>query len=268
MSALLSSTASIWERNRERTIVLSLRLAVFAVFAGFWQWFALQSENPTIATFTGTVGGLATLLTRGDFWSAFLNSNQAMLIGYVLAVVTAIPLGLAAGRSNIIDRVSDPYVGIALAMPIAPLIPVVIVALGLGLASRVVIVYFFVFIFMSVNTRAGVRQVDKSLIEMAKSFRASEAKIWRYVVIPGASPAIFAGLRIGLGRAVTGMVIVELLLVATGIGRLLLQFDGRLQGDLLFGLVVAVVLEMLLLLNIMQYVERRATPWVVSRVDG
>lgn len=248
-------------------MVLGLRLAVFAGFVGIWEWFGRQSDNPLIATFTETVEGLAELATRADFWSALLNSNQAMLIGYVLAVATAIPLGLAAGRSATIDRLSDPYVAIALAMPIAPLIPVVIVAVGLGLASRVVIVYFFAFIFMSVNTRAGARQVDKSLIEMAKSFQASEAQVWRHVVIPGASPAIFAGLRIGLGRAVTGMVIVELLLVATGIGRLLLQFDGRLQGGLLFGLVVAVIFEMLVLLNVMQYVERRATPWV-SHVHG
>lgn len=261
------SASTIWGRNRERVTVLFLRLCVFAGFAGLWQWLVERADNPTLSTFTGTISGLATLVTAGEFWMAFLHSNQAMVIGYLLAVVTAIPLGLAAGRSELINRMSDPWVAIALAMPIAPLIPVVIVALGLGLASRVVIVFLFAFIFMSVNTRAGVQQVDKSLIEMAHSYGASEAEVWRLVVIPGASPAIFAGLRIGLGRAVTGMVIVELLLVATGIGRLLLQYSGRLQADLMFGLIVAVVLEMLILLRVMQVLEGRATSWV-SHVQG
>lgn len=264
MTATLDSRPRRRRNYREQLSVLGLRVAVFAVFAGLWQWFALSSNNPSIATFTGTVRGFFELVTTSNFWAAFVNSNQAMVIGYALAIVTAIPLGLAAGRSQLVDRMSDPYVAIALAMPISPLIPVAIVALGLGLASRVLIVYLFVFIFMSVNTRAGVKQVDKRLIEMAHSYGATETEVWRHVVVPGASPAIFAGLRIGLGRAVTGMVIVELLLVATGLGRLLLQFDGRLQGDLMFGLIVAVILEMLILLWIMHLVEKRATSWAVE----
>lgn len=251
-----------WVRHREKVLVLLLRIAVFAAFAGLWQWLASISGNPMIATFTGTVQGLLDLLAMSEFWSAVVNSNQAMVLGYLLAALTAIPLGLAAGRSKVVDRMSDPYVAIALAMPIAPLIPVVIVAFGLGLVSRVAIVYLFAFIFMAVNTRAGVKQVDKGLIEMAHSYGASEQEKWRTVILPGASPAIFAGLRIGLGRAVTGMVVVELLLVATGVGRLLLQFSGRLQAELMWGLIVAVVLEMLILLRIMQMVERRATSWM------
>src|SRR5207302_1447571 len=82
-----------------------------------------------------------------------------------------------------------------LAMPIAPFIPIVIIALGLGLSARVFIVVLFAFIFITVNTRAGVRNVEPSLIEMAKSFGASESQIWRRIVIPGATPAIFAGMR-------------------------------------------------------------------------
>lgn len=259
-----TTSHSFLVRHREWLSVLLLRLLVFATFAGLWQWFAIRADNPSIATFTGTVGGLLTVLTSGDFWPAFWNSNQAMIIGYAASIITAIPLGLAAGRSKLIDRLSEPYVAIALAMPIAPLIPVVIVALGLGLASRVSIVFLFAFIFMSVNTRAGVKQVDKGLIEMAQSYGASESEVWRLVVLPGASPAIFAGLRIGLGRAVTGMVVVELLLVASGLGKLLLQFDGRLQPNLMFGVIVAIILEMLILLRVMQIFEQRATSWVVE----
>jgi NitT/TauT family transport system permease protein len=144
---------------------------------------------------------------------------------------------------------------------VAPLIPVVIIALGLGIAARVSIVVLFACVFITVNTRAGVRSVEAALIEMAKSFGASEGQIWRRIVIPGATPAIFAGMRIGLGRAITGMVMVELLLVASGLGRLLLEFSGRMQSDLVFATVFAVIIEALVLLAAMQILEKRITRW-------
>lgn len=248
--------------RREAFISFMLRLGTFVLFAAFWQIAASRVDNPVLATFTEAVAGFVdlTIITR-DVWEPLWISNQAMILGYVLGILTAIPLGLAAGRSKILDRMADPYVAIFLAVPIAPLIPVVIVALGLGLASRVLIVYFFVFVFVAVNTRAGVRQVDRTLPEMAKSFGANEREIWRMVIIPGSQPAIFAGLRIGLGRAIAGMVIVELLLVASGIGRILLQAAGRLQGGRLFGIVLVVVMESLILLSFMRLIEQRSASW-------
>lgn len=250
------------KRLNERAIAWLLRIATFIVFAGLWQIYGSQSENPMMASFTETVRGFWELtVVTGELWQPLLITNQAMVIGYLLAVVTAIPLGLAAGRSKTLDRMADPYVAIFNAVPIAPLIPVVIIALGLGLPSRVLIVYFFAFVFMAVNTRAGVRKVDRTLPEMATSFGANETEVWRLVVVPGALPSIFAGLRIGLGRAIAGMVIVELLLVASGIGRILLRTSGRLQGDLVFGIVMAIVLESLILLAAMRMLERKLTPW-------
>ena len=172
-------------------------------------------KNMLIPTFTETINGFIQLVfVTGRIWRPLYISNQALVLGYILSVAIAIPLGLAAGRVKWIDRILNPYIGVFLAIPIAPLIPIAITALGLGLASRVAIVFLFTFVFIAVNTRAGVRNVDPGLIEMAKSFGASERQIWHRIVIPGAVPAIFAGLRIGLGRAVAGMVIVELLLVA------------------------------------------------------
>lgn len=248
--------------KREARIAWAVRLGTFAAFVGSWQWYASNTDNPLLATFTEALGGFWDLaFVTGDLWAPMYRSNQAMVIGYIAAVLTAIPLGLASGRSPILDRMADPYVAIFLAVPIAPLIPIVIVALGLGLTARAVVVFFFAFVFMSVNTRAGVRQVDEALPEMATSFGANEGEIWRLIIVPGSSPAIFAGLRIGLGRAIAGMVIVELLLVATGVGRLLLSASGRFDGPRMFGVVMAIVLESLILLAAMRAVEHKMTPW-------
>ncbi|MBI4492063.1 MAG: ABC transporter permease [Chloroflexi bacterium] len=257
-----AAAAARKSRREEAIAAWRLRIVVFALFVAVWELSARRMENLLIPTFTEMVGGFVRLVfVTGRVWEPLLISNQALVLGYLLSVVMGIPLGLAAGRSRWINRLMNPYIGLVLAVPVAPLIPILITALGLGLASRVVLVVLFAFIFITVNTRAGVRNVDPSLIEMAQSFGANEGQIWRKIVIPGAVPAIFAGLRIGLGRAIAGMVIVELLLVATGVGRLLLEFAGRLQADLVFATVFAIIVEAVVLVTAMQVVERKVAPW-------
>jgi len=239
-----------------------LRLAVFVAAVGLWELFVSTSQNFLLPRFADVSKGLFRLLfAEARFWEALYISNQALIFGFAISVVVGIPLGLLAGRFRWVDRVLNPYVGVLLTMPVAPLIPIVIIALGLGIAARVFIVALFACVFITVNTRAGVRSVEAALIEMAKSFGASEAQIWRRIVIPGSMPAIFAGMRIGLGRAITGMVMVELILVASGLGRLLLEFSGRMQSDLVFAAILAVIIEALALLAGMQALEKRITRW-------
>jgi NitT/TauT family transport system permease protein len=184
-----------------------------------------------------------------------------MVLGYGISVAIGVPLGLALGWSRRLDRFLSPYWAILLAVPISPLIPVAITALGLTLAARVLLVVMFTAVYLIVNTRAGVRGVDAGIKEMARSYGASSAEIWRFILLPAAAPAIFTGLRIGIGRAVSGMVLAELLLVAVGIGRLMLLYRGRFQPELLFALVIVIVLEALVLLKAMGYLERRLVPW-------
>ena len=89
----------------------------------------------------------------------------------------------------------------------------------------------------------------------------SERTIWTKVVIPAAVPAMFAGLRIGLGRALTGMVAVELLLVATGVGNILLTYRDKLMPAYVFAIVLYVIAEALLLLELARFIERKVAPW-------
>jgi ABC-type nitrate/sulfonate/bicarbonate transport system permease component len=124
------------------------------------------------------------------------------------------------------------------------------------------LVTIFAIVMVIVNARAGVRQVDPSLIQMARSFGASEATIWRRILIPGALPAIMTGVRLGLGRAVTGMVIVELLMVSVALGRLILQYRGMFQAASLYAVIIVILAEALILISVIGWLEQRFTPWV------
>ena len=119
----------------------------------------------------------------------------------------------------------------------------------------------FSIVMLIVNSRAGVRQVDPALIEMARCFGAGEIQIWRRILLPGSLPAIMTGVRLGLGRAITGMVVIELLLIAVGVGNLIQKYDARLDGAHLYALIIIIVFEALILIQLVRWIERRVAPW-------
>jgi len=237
------------------------RLASVAVVGTLWQLSAMAADSIFIPTFTATAGAVVELIARSDVWEAFWLSNEALLFGFVSSVALGIPLGFAVARLRGIEPLIDPYLTILLVVPMAAIIPLLIMSLGIGMAARVVIIFLFTFPIIVVNARAGVRQVDQNLIEMATSYGATERAIWRRVLLPGSLPPIMAGIRLGLGRAVTGMVIVELLLTPVGIGGLIHESRARFQSAELYGVVVLVVVEALILISIARALERRIAPW-------
>src|SRR5262249_29500815 len=178
-------SSAFTSKHKEKLWALLLPIAVFIAFGLIWQVCTVDSKSLIIPTFFQTIAALYKLLfTKGDLWLALYQSDQALVTGYLISVAVGVPFGLAMARANWLENVAEPYTHILLAMPTAPLMPLIIMALGLGLASRVVIVFLFTFIYIAINTRAGARNVDKSLIEMAKSFGPIEAQVWRKILIP------------------------------------------------------------------------------------
>ena len=237
------------------------RVGSILVVGALWQAGATAADTIFIPTFIDTVAAVGELAATPRVWDAFISSNEALVFGFVAAVVLGIPLGFAIARLRGIEPIVDPYLTILLVVPMAAIIPLLIMSLGIGMTSRIVIIFLFTFPNLVVNARAGVRQVDQNLIEMATSYGATERTIWRRILLPGSLPAIMAGIRLGLGRAVTAMVIVELLLTPVGIGGLIHQFRARFQSAELYGVVVLVVIEALILITVARAVERRAAPW-------
>jgi NitT/TauT family transport system permease protein len=207
------------------------------------------------------VPALVRMLFSDELWVAVWTSNQAMVLGFALAAGVGIPLGFLMGRWRAAERCLDPYLSILLVTPKSALIPIVIMAAGLGLLSRVLVTFSFAVVVITVNVRAGLRLIDPSLIEMARSFGANEGQLWRKVFMRGAFPAILTGLRLGLARSVSGMITVELLLVALGVGRLILYYQGTFEAASLYATVLVVVAEAVALLQVSRWFERRMTRW-------
>jgi NitT/TauT family transport system permease protein len=244
----------------------SYQILTFVLFALAWQIYGTFWGGLLVPTFTETVVAFVDLLGTPEFWDSLFVSNQALFLGFAAALVIGIPTGLLLGRFRTLERFTNVYVNILLVTPMAAIIPLLIMSVGFGLLSRVILVTIFSVVMVIVSVRAGVRQVDPSLIQMARSYGASEAQIWLRVLIPGSLPSIMTGVRLGLGRAVTGMVIVELLMVSLALGGLILEYRGRFDGPHLYAVIVAILLEALILIGFAQWLERRVAPWAPSSI--
>jgi ABC-type nitrate/sulfonate/bicarbonate transport system permease component len=201
------------------------------------------------------------LLVSGQLFQALLVSLQALILGFLLSVGFGIPLGLLMGRYRRLESFLDVYMTALLTVPMISFIPFLVIAFGLGLLSRVWIVFLFAFVIIAVNTTAGVRNVDPTLTEMARSFGARESELFAKVILPAALPMIMAGIRLGMARAILGMVTSEMILSAVGFGVMLMTFGASFNTPALFATILTIVLLALTLLALVQYLDRRLSPW-------
>ncbi len=234
-----------------------LRLTSLALAAGLWEVLGRTQHNLLLPSFSGALAALLQLLSGPALWSALWVSNQALGVGFGAALFVGIPLGLASGRFTRLDKTLSLYISLLLMTPMAALIPLFIAITGLGLVSRALIVFIFALPFIIINTRTGVQQVHPSLIDIAYSFGAQEGQIWLKVLLPGAWPAMLTGVRVGLGRAITAMVLVDFLFSAEGLGRLLLEYQGAFESASVYAIMLIVIAEALLLLRVIRYAEQR-----------
>lgn len=241
-------------------------LALFLVYLVSWQFFVNWHQSVLIPAPLGTAISTIELLFAGETWYYFWLSNQALLLGFGLSIAVGVLVGLLVGRFDWVERIVNPWLSILLVLPMSMLMPVIVVAIGFTLSARVLIVFLFTVPTIIVNTRAGLREVPTELIEMGRVFGASEIDLWKKILLNSAAPAMWTGFRLGLGRAITGMVLAELLLVAVGIGRMFQQFTGEFAPNKTFALVVLLVIESVTVMRVLRAVEIKSIPWFYVKV--
>ena len=239
----------------------TLRLLSVVTLALLWEIAGRTGNSRLLPPLSIVVVAWFELLVSGQLFRALSISLQAMALGYVLSVLFGVPLGLLMGRYRRLESFLDIYMTALLTVPMISFIPFLVIAFGLGLHSRVWIVFLFAFVIIAINTTAGVRNVDATLTEMARSFGARESDLFLKVILPAALPMIMAGLRLGMGRAVLGMVTSELILAVVGFGAMLMTFSASYNSPALFATILTIVLLAVALLALIQYLDRRLMPW-------
>jgi ABC-type nitrate/sulfonate/bicarbonate transport system permease component len=242
----------------------SARPALLALLIGACAWEIIGRlwQIPFLPPFSNVLGAAADLITSGEVLGYLAASMAALLLGYVLAVVAGVMLGLLMGRYRKVEYALDLYINAMLATPKIVLVPVLFALFGLSRSVQVAIVFLSAFYVIVVNTMCAIRNVDASTVEMARSFGASERQLFAKVLLPGSMPLTMAGLRLGMGRAVKGMINAEMLIAVFGLGGLLSTYGSRFDAEGVFAVLLIVVSVALLCSFAVQSIERRVTRWM------
>jgi NitT/TauT family transport system permease protein len=201
------------------------------------------------------------MFSSGEIYNDLKISAIEFFWGYILAVVIAIPVGIATGWYKRASYLLDPFVNAMNATPRVALLPLVIIWLGIGILSKIGIIFLGAVFPMLINARDGVKTTPLSLINAAKSFGASEWQVFKSVIFPSTLPFILTGLRIAVGRALVGVLVGELYAATAGIGFMITVAGATFQTDKVFVGVLIFAISGIILTHILDRVERRFDKW-------
>lgn len=188
-------------------------------------------------------------------------SAAEFALGYVIASVIGIAIGFGMASSVRFKQAMQPWISGLYATPTIALAPLFILWLGIGIWSKVLVVIFLVLFPVTINTEAGLRTTSERLTEMLRSFGASPRQIFFKVSLPSALPFILAGLKLGIGRGLIGVVVAELFGSRAGLGRLISQAADAFNMPELFAGVVVLAVAGISMTAGFTWLEKRLVPW-------
>lgn len=241
--------------------LLWYRLISIVLVIGGWELLG-QNINPLFLAPPSAILVAAYEMTlSGELPRAFGQSIMTLLVGFVAASIIGIFLGLLIGRYKKVEASTDWIVSALYATPLVAIIPLVIIWFGLGFTAKLFIVFKITVFSVLINTAAGVRNVPEPLIQLAKSFGASERQIFTKIILPSALPYMATGLRLGIGRALIGMVVAEFYTAITGLGALIVTYGNQYEIAKMFVPIMVLMLLGIALSVGVRKVEEAVAPW-------
>jgi NitT/TauT family transport system permease protein len=253
------SSATRWFRTHASTL---RGLASLAVVGALWEIAGRSGRWPLI------------LAPISDIWSKFLQlaasgellrhvtiSVNEFIVGFAVAAVVGILVGILIASSPAAKDFIDPWVSAVYATPTVALAPLFIFVFGIDQPSKMAVVFLLAVFPIIINTATGITSTDRVYIEAARSFSANRLQIFSKVLIPAALPFIVAGLRLGIGRGLVGVVIGEFIGARAGLGYLIFKSSQGFQIDAMWVGVFLLAGTGVLAVIILQRIERKMAPW-------
>jgi sulfonate transport system permease protein len=201
------------------------------------------------------------LTVSGDLPYYLAQSLEVMFYGLFFAVVVGIPLAVLMARVRWLDWALDLPINAFYATPLVALVPLLVLWFGIYLKAKIIVVFLFAVFPILINTYQGVRECDKNMIEVARSFRSNELRMWQDVLLPFAVPYIAAGVRLAIGRGLVGMIIAEFYTTISGLGFMITRYANVFEMDKTFVPVIVLMILGVSLTAALKWVERRVAPW-------
>jgi NitT/TauT family transport system permease protein len=248
--------------------IAGYRVPLFAsliVWAVLWEIMGRLGATLVMPPLSAVIARLIEIVPTPTFAAALWITGKTFLTGVFLSVVIGVPLGVIMARSVIADRLLLPWVNLFLSAPLSALVPVIMVLFGFGETTIILTVILFAIWIIVLNSRAGVAAISPSLVEMAVSFGASRWQAFRHIYVWAALPEILAGIRLGIIRAVKGVVIGQLLISVVGFGQMFELYSSRFLMDHFWALLFVLFAFAFALNEGMAWLERKVEYYAASR---
>lgn len=238
-----------------------VRLLSLIVFLILWEIVGRRT-NPILFTYLTAVGGaFVSVLLSGELLSYMRESLLVLGYAFILSVALGVLSGVLMGRYAIVEWATDVYVNALYSMPMVAMVPLIVLWFGFRIPAKVIIVFLFMVFPILINTFQGVKNVDRNLLEVARSFCSTERQLWRHLIIPSAIPFIVVGVRLAIGRGLVGMIVAEFCTSITGLGYMIVRYANAFETDKLFVPIVVVMILGVGLMWLAEWVEMRLAPW-------
>lgn len=208
---------------------------------------------------------LFSIIGTPAFLKAISETAYAFVVGVTSAIVIGVPVGILMGKSRLLDELLLPWVNIFLSAPLTALVPVLMVLFGFGMKSIIIITTLFAVWIIILNSRAGVMQINRSLVEMAHCFGASPMDAFTKIYFWAALPEILGGVRIGVIRGVKGVIIGQLLISIVGFGALFELYSANFLMGHFWAVLIVLFALAFTISEFLAYLERRVGYYASKR---
>lgn len=233
--------------RRARAPILAVGLVVIIIAA--WQLsVALGWVNRTYTSEPSTIAVAAWhYIPSSAGLQDMATSGEELVIGFGLSIIVGVVLGLLMGRYVLLEEATSLGLNIFYSLPLLALAPILVLWFGIGIESKIVVVFLASLFPILVSTLTGVKNVDSSLKDMARSYRANDIQLWLTVLLPASLPSILSGIRIGMAGALVGVVVGEFISSSSGIGFLISQSANNFNiTEMFVGLLILAVVSLIL----------------------
>lgn len=247
-------------RSRGRPLDLAIRLLSVVIVLGAWEIVG-RKINPIFLSYPSAIARALPQMVRDGLLGATGTSLEGLVIGFASAVVIGIVIGVVSGRYSLVGNLIDIPVTSLYVTPYIALVPLFMLWFGLGMTAKIVIIFYAAVFPILLNTQDGVRASTQAWVDAVRVEGARQMQLTRYVILPAALPNIMTGLRIGVGRAVVGMVVAEMFTAISGLGGQMITYSNQFRTDKVFVVVVLLAVIGSIATSLMRLIEKRVARW-------
>jgi NitT/TauT family transport system permease protein len=238
---------------RYRSLLLKF-LSAFIVF-GSWEIAGRITVSFAFPTFIESMAAFWVLVVEGTMFVAYAETLRPLVVGVLISAFLGIGIGMAIGLSRKFDWLVSPIFIVMQTAPLAALIPLLVMVYGIGLTSKVFVVCIMAMPVIVLNTSGAVRNTPASMIEMGQAFLGTKWDVILKIILPAASPIIFAGLRLGVSAGFIGAILAELKITPTGVGDIITYSRSIADYPSMYAAIFSIILLAVIFLNVLEQIE-------------